>query len=126
MSQSESDSSSSVAPVAAGDPNPTRLLEQICDKLDAILVANGFQFSEERDWASSCAVIEKWIFENYDDLTGGDSDYDPKKPAYVDSDEVEVEGPASSDEDEDDVDEEEDAIESSPESAPVGKKRSRK
>jgi hypothetical protein len=117
-----SDSDSEVLPL--GDPNPTRLLETVADKLDAVLVANGFQFSEDKDWAVACEELQDFIFKFYDDLTGGDSDYDPKKPALVDSDEVEVEGDVSSDEDEEDEDEE---CESSPDhEAPAPKKRSRK
>lgn len=85
--------------VSHGDPNSTRLLDQLMDKIDKVLFAHGFEFrDDERDWAEAAGHIEKWVFDYYDDLTGGDSDYDPKKPAYVDSDEVEVEGEVSSDE----------------------------
>jgi len=86
--------------VSHGDPDSTRLLDQLMDKIDKVLFSHGFEFREdERDWSEAASHIEKWVFDFYDDLTGGDSDYDPKKPAYVDSDEVEVEGEVSSDED---------------------------
>ena len=87
----------------AADPDATRLLERIVDKLDAILVKQGFEFREDKAWEDSCAVIEKWIFTYYDDLAGGDSDYDPKKPLISDSSDVEVEGEVSSDEDEEEI-----------------------
>lgn len=108
--------------VILGDTDSTRLLERIMDKLDLILVRQGFQFREDRDWQVASAAIEKWIFEHYDDLTGGDEDYDPKKPLLSDSSEAICDDLCSDDEDEDEIDEVL-AEEISP--VQVGKKRSR-
>jgi hypothetical protein len=101
-----------------GDPNPTRLLQLVMDKLDKVLVHEGFEFRDDRDWEDACGSMEKFIFRFYDDLTGGDEEYDPKKHALLSSSsDVEVEGEVSSDEDEEEIDalcEEEDSEEGSP------------
>jgi hypothetical protein len=100
-----------------GDPNPTRLMERVMDKLDGVLFAHGFEFADETKWSEAVQVMERYIFHFYTDLTGGDEDYDPKRPADLDSSnsggEAEVEGDEEEeeeceeieDEDEDDADE---------------------
>jgi len=62
---------------AKTDPNPQRLLEAVLDKFDGALCKQGFEFREDRDWADFGGKVQALIFEFYDDLTGGDSDYDP-------------------------------------------------
>lgn len=99
------------------------------DKLDKVLVHHGFEFRDDCDWEDACAHVEKFIFKFYDDLTGGDEDYDPKKHALLSSaDEVVVEGDASTDEDEDEVDElcDEDEEEEEESCSPAPKKKQRK
>ncbi len=100
-----------------GDGNATRLMERVMDKLDSVLFAHGFEFADETKWSEAVQVMERYIFHYYTDLTGGDEDYDPRKPADPDSSndvEVEVDGEEEEDEDEeeaediDDEDEDED------------------
>ena len=106
-----------------GDPNSTRLLEQVMDKVDKILFAHGLEFEDEERWAEAAGELEQWIFQFYDDLTGGDEDYDPKKPAYIDSSsEAICVDECSSDEEE--LDEEEESSSSEEKSRP--KKRAKK
>ena len=121
-------SDSSEVELVKGDPNPTRLLEAVMDKLDKVLVHHGFEFRDDRVWEDACAAVEKFIFRYYDDLTGGDEDYDPKKHQLISSsDDIVVEGSCSSDEDEDEVDELCDSEEEGEEAeAKPEKKRSRK
>ncbi len=100
-----------------GDPNPSRLMERVMAKLDGVLFAHGLEFKDDAMWAEAVIVMEKYIFHFYDDLTGGDEDYDPRKPADSDSGlegEAEVEGAASADEEEEaeDVDSDEEAEDS--------------
>lgn len=93
-----------------GDPNASRLMERVMAKLDGVLFAHGLEFKDDGKWEEAVTVMEKYIFHFYDDLTGGDEDYDPRKPAdspLSSEAEVEVEGAASADEE----DEEEEAEE---------------
>lgn len=83
------------------DPNSNRLLEKVMDKLDGALFRQGFEFREDRDWFNAVAQIEKWIFKYYDDLTGGDSDYDPNKKSSASSDPEEP--PVEDEEEEEDA-----------------------
>jgi hypothetical protein len=99
------------------------------DKLDKVLFANGFEFREGKDW-EACAEEMASLMEKYwDDLTGGDSDYDPKKPNRAGSSssdgEVEVSGEVSSDEEDDDDDDDDDSS-SSEEEKPAKAKKQKK
>jgi hypothetical protein len=94
-----------------GDPNPTRLMQRLMDKLDGVLVAHGFEFDDEnKDWGDATSVMERFVFHFYTDLTGGDEDYDPNHPPDVDSDEeeVQVEGDDEEEEEEAEFDSDDD------------------
>lgn len=91
--------------VVRGDPNSTRLLLRMLDKLDEILCLHGFEFREDRDWQNFGESLAALVHDNYNDLTGGDSDYDPNAPpdesSEVDSSEsvsVSLSAESSSDE----------------------------
>lgn len=65
-----------------GDPNGTRLLAKLCDRIDLFLVEQGFEFAGETDehWQAYAAKVQQLVFEHYNDVTGGDSSYDPNEP----------------------------------------------
>ena len=95
-----------------GDPNPTRLMERVMDKLDGVLFAHGFEFADDNKWSEAVQVMERYIFHFYTDLTGGDEDYDPRKPADPDSEgegEVEVESDDDEEEEAEDIDDDDDS-----------------
>lgn len=87
-----------------GDPEPTRMLARCLDKLDGVLVQHGFQFKENSVWENFAEELQELLFKHYDDLTGGDSDFDPNAP--------------DSSDDEDDSGESESATLSSSDDAP--------
>ncbi len=112
-----------------GDPNASRLMERVMAKLDGVLFAHGLEFKDDAMWAEAVIVMEKYIFHFYDDLTGGDEDYDPRKPADspIESEaEVEVEGAASADEDEEEEEEDVDSDEEEVDSEEAAKEASLK
>ena len=73
------------------DPDPQRLIEAVMDKLDGVLFKQGFEFREDKDWTEAGSKIMEWIFEYYDDLTGGDTDYQPGDSASNGEEEEEEE-----------------------------------
>ena len=82
--------------VGATDPDPQRLIEKVMDRLDLVLVKQGFVFREEMDWTNAGEEVMAWIFKYYDDLTGGDEDYNPGDSALT------GEGDADADDEESD------------------------
>lgn len=79
-----------------GDPNPTRLLERLLDKIDLVLTQHGMGFREERDWADFGGEVQALCFKYYDDFTGGDSSYDPNADSVVGEPEEEEDDPETS------------------------------
>lgn len=65
---------------AKGDPDSTRLLNRLMDKFDGVLFAHGFQFKDDMAWEEMGEEITAMVYKYYDDMTGGDSSYDPDKP----------------------------------------------
>lgn len=60
-----------------GDPDSTRLLGKVLDRVDGLLFKHGFEFKDDALWEEFAADVEKLFFKYYDDLTGGDQDYNP-------------------------------------------------
>jgi len=61
------------------DPDPNRIMAKIMDDIDARLFKHGFQFKEEALLEDAVEELRAMIFKYYDDMTGGDSSYDPEK-----------------------------------------------
>lgn len=59
------------------DPDGTRLLCKVLDKIDLTLTLNGMGFKAEKSWEDFGAQILALLYEHYDDVTGGDSSYAP-------------------------------------------------
>lgn len=100
--------------LSKGDPDPTRLMARVLDKVDKTLFEHGLQFKEEESYENFAEELAALFYRYYDDLTGGDSDYDPKKPISSDSEDMAGDdepsvsqslGSASEDVEEDDDDE---------------------
>lgn len=72
-----------------GDPNGTRLLAKLCDRIDLFLVEQGFEFAGETDeqWQVYAGEVLQLVFRHYNDVTGGDSSYDPDDPEESGSEE---------------------------------------
>ncbi len=64
-----------------GDPNTTRLMNKIIDRIDGTLTQNGLEFNPDRSWTAFHESVRALIFNNYVDATGGDSEYDPDAPS---------------------------------------------
>ncbi len=62
------------------DPDGTRMLARCLDKLDGVLKRHGFQFKDDCVWENFAEELQNLLFRHYDDLTGGDSSYDPNAP----------------------------------------------
>ena len=76
------------------DPDGTRMLARCLDKLDGVLVQHGFQFKDDCVWENFAEELQNLLYRHYDDLTGGDSSYDPNAPES-DSGEEDEETPSS-------------------------------
>lgn len=63
-----------------GDPNSTRLMARIVDKIDSTLYAHGLEFKDDCDFDVFIEELAALIYRNYDDDTGGDGSYDPAAP----------------------------------------------
>ena len=68
-----------------GDPDPNRLMALILDKVDKTLFVHGLQFKEGESYENFAEELAELFYRYYDDLTGGDSDYDPNAPASSES-----------------------------------------
>lgn len=71
-----------------GDPDSNRLMLAVVDKFDGVLFKNGLEFRDDMNWEDMITELEALIFKYYDDLTGGDEDFDPAKPNPTDSETV--------------------------------------
>lgn len=77
--EEEQESSASIVTPDAlkGDPDSSRLMARLVDKMDAVLFAHGLSFRAEEQWNDFIVELQALIFRFYDDETGGDVDYDP-------------------------------------------------
>jgi hypothetical protein len=58
------------------DPDTNRLMAKIMDDIDARLFKHGLQFRGD-DLEPATEELRALIFKYYEDITGGDSSYDP-------------------------------------------------
>ena len=76
-----------------GDPEAARLLARVLDKLDLVLYKHGLEFRDDRDWANFAEEVREIVHTYYDDVTGGDSSYDPNAaPDSTETTETDVDG----------------------------------
>jgi len=66
--------------MSGGDPDSNRLLAKVIGKMDGVLVNHGLEFNDDANFADFTDRLAALIFEFYDDLTGGASDYEPSDP----------------------------------------------
>ena len=72
------------------DPDTNRLMAKIMDDIDARLFKHGLQFRGD-DLEPATEELRALIYKYYEDITGGDSSYDPNadKSTEIDSDDEE-------------------------------------
>lgn len=72
------------------DPDVNRLMAKIMDDIDARLFKHGLQFRGD-DLYPATEELRALIYKYYEDITGGDSSYDPNadKSTEIDSDQEE-------------------------------------
>lgn len=61
------------------DPDGSRLLANLFDKTDCYLHKHGLQFIFGKGIENAEEELRKYVFHFYEDITGGDSSYDPAK-----------------------------------------------
>lgn len=60
------------------DPNSTRLLERVANKLDQVLSAHGMSFrGDDEQFQDMCEELRDLVYQYYTDEDGGDDDYEP-------------------------------------------------